>query len=345
MKKDHRLLGLSFGGKNSAMFRYGPCARLVVYSLLITHCSLLSSLSAQEVQWRTNYSLARKEALATNRPLLLDFGTEQCFWCRNLDATTFRDAQVVLLLNEKFVPLKINAASDPRLTEALHIRSFPTMVIAAPDGKILSALEGYRQAAVLQEHLQRILAGLHHPDALAQAYEEATKAAAAADYAHARALLKNLTEQGMDPSLQVKAKQLLNDLDEQDLHRQGRVRQARELLAQAREDYRTQQYLCCWDRCARLAASFADLPEGTDGVQLAKSLQSDPQRLQQACDSLSDRLAGLYLALAEACIQKNQTQQAARYLERVLQVTPETPQAETARLRLSDLQSTTLSRQ
>src|SRR5207237_884802 len=39
-----------------------------------------------------------------------------------------------------------------------------------------------------------------------------------------------------------------------------RGRQARALLAQAREDYRTQQFLCCLDRCEVLRGVYADLP-------------------------------------------------------------------------------------
>lgn len=318
---------------------------LLLYPVLCTPCSVLSSASAQEVQWRTNYNLARKEAQATNRPLLLDFGTQQCYWCRSLDATTFRDARVAQLLNEKFVPLKIDAASDARLTEALQIRSFPTMVIAAPDGRILEAIEGFREAAALNNLLQRALGELHPPDPMVQAYQEACKAAAAADYPRARALLRSISELATDPSLQAKAGQMLNDLDQRDTRLQERVHQARQLLAQAREDYRTQQYLCCLDRCERLALSFPDLPEGAEGLRITKEFTNNPELLQRACDTLSERLSGLYLALAETCLKRNQPGQAARYWERVLQIYPGTPQAETARLRLSDLRASTLSKQ
>jgi thioredoxin-related protein len=264
------------------------------FLLPFTFFLLPSAAIAQEVQWRTNYSLARKEALDTNRPLLLDFGTEQCFWCRRLDTTTFRDAQLARLLNENFIALKIDAASDVRLTEALRIHSFPTLVIAAADGKILDVTEGYREAAALYDQLRRVLPGLR--------------------------------------------------LDQQDVQVQGRVRHARELLAQAQDDYRRRQYLCCWDRCEELAAGFADLPEGAAGHQLAEKLLNNPEWLEQACDSLSERLSGLCLALADGCIKRKQSQKAARYLERILQISPGTPQAETARLRLNDLQGITLSK-
>src|SRR5438067_13820048 len=109
------------------MFNHPLSRFLLVFSVLSTQNSVLS---AAEVQWRTDYNLARKEALTKNRPLLLDFGTPQCFWCQRLDVTTFRDPQVVDVLNEQFIPLKVEAARDPRLTEALRIQSYPTLVLA-----------------------------------------------------------------------------------------------------------------------------------------------------------------------------------------------------------------------
>ena len=46
---------------------------------------------------------------------------------------------------------------------------------------------------------------------------------------------------------------------------QQRARRARELLAQARDDFRTQQYLGCLERCETLTSAYSDLPEGGEG--------------------------------------------------------------------------------
>jgi thioredoxin-like negative regulator of GroEL len=344
---------------------------------------------AQEVQWRHDYNQARKEALEKNRPLLLDFGTENCFWCKKLDATTFRESAILEALNERFIPLKVDAQRSAPLAEALRIQSYPTLVIAAPDGKILGTLEGYLEAPRLQDHLQRALASLNNPEWMTRDYQEATKAIAVSDYARAVALLKSILEDNKDRPVQVKAGQLLKDLEQQaagcltrakklddrgqnteamaslsDLLRRfagtqaaaegaqlltalaakpevkGQVRQrrARELLAQAREDYRTEQYLCCLDRCELLATAYADLPEGAEAIQLAGEIKNNPDWLQQACESLTTRLGGLYLSLAETWIKKGQPQQAAFYLERVIKTFPGTRQAETAQVRLTTIQ-------
>ena len=108
----------------------------------------LSSLEApaQEIKWRRDYSAARKEAAETGRPLLLDFGTEACFWCRKLDATTFRDPKVVKLVNEQFVPVKLDGNREQRLTAALQIDGFPTLLLATPEGKVVGRRAGYTDA-------------------------------------------------------------------------------------------------------------------------------------------------------------------------------------------------------
>src|SRR4051794_16304068 len=75
---------------------------------------------AQQVRWLTDYNAARKEATEKGRPLLLDFGTEGCMWCKRLDLSTFRDATVISLLHDHFVTMKVDADREPLLTQKLR---------------------------------------------------------------------------------------------------------------------------------------------------------------------------------------------------------------------------------
>ena len=111
--------------------------------------------SAQDAKWRTDYVAARKEATDSGRPLLLDFGTEACFWCKKLDATTFRDPKVVKLLNERFVTVKIDAQKYAKLAEALNVESYPTLILAAPDGTVIGRHVGYADVAQLTTFLSK----------------------------------------------------------------------------------------------------------------------------------------------------------------------------------------------
>ena len=116
------------------------------------------AVCGQEVQWHSDINTARKVATDNNRPILIDFGTVNCHWCRQLDATTFRDPTIVKLLADKFVGVKIDASKDPALAQSMGVHAFPTLIFAAPDGKILGRFEGYVDAARFQGQLLKAIA-------------------------------------------------------------------------------------------------------------------------------------------------------------------------------------------
>ena len=80
---------------------------------------------------KSKLNRAAQEAVEKSRPLFLDFGTENCHWCKQLELRTFADPEVRALLNERFIPLKIDAQRNAELAEKLNIKNYPTMVFAA----------------------------------------------------------------------------------------------------------------------------------------------------------------------------------------------------------------------
>jgi len=362
---------------------------LKFFLLAIAWVFAQSMATAQDVKWRYDYNAARREAEQKSMPLVVDIGTENCFWCNKLDAITFHDPTVAEVINSKFIPLKVDAHRNAALSDALRIQAFPTVVLAASDGKILATLEGYMEPIRFHEQLQRTLVSVSNPEWMNRDYLEAGKAVAGADYARAIALLKGVTEDGQNRPIQLKARQLLNELDQQaatrlarakqyedkgqtteametltelvrayagtqaateggelltkiadkpEIKARQRTRRARDLLAQAKEDFRTHQYLRTLEHCETLVTNYPDLPEGAEAVQLASDIKSNPEWMKQACDSLSDRLGLLYLSLAETWIKKGQPKEAVICYERVIQTFPGSRQADTAQQRLAQLQ-------
>jgi thioredoxin-like negative regulator of GroEL len=360
---------------------------------LATSCSLTGSpISAQEVKWRHDYNAARREAEQKNLPLVVDIATENCYWCNKLEAITFHDPTVAEVMNSKFIPLKVDAQRNPALTDALRIQAYPTVVLAASDGKILATLEGYMDAFRFQDQLQRALVTVSNPEWMNRDVQEASKAIAAADYARAVALLKAVTEDGQSRSIQLKARQQLSELEQQaadrlvrakqqedkgqstdametltdlvrlyagtqaateggdllakiadkpEIKTRQRSRRARDLLAQAKEDFRVHQYLNCLEHCEILVTNYPDLSEGGEALQLAADIKGNPEWMKQACDSLSERLGLLYLSLAETWLKKGQSKEAVLCYERVIQSFPGSHQADTAQQRLAQLQGQT----
>jgi len=345
--------------------------------------------SAPEIQFRTDYNETRKEADKRSLPVIIFCTTDSCSWCLRLQRETFSDPAVAKAMNEKFVPLKIHARQEPRLIELLRIRAFPTVILAAPDGKILMTVEGYQDAAVFHDNLQRVLAAVSNPEWMQRDYQMAAKAIADRDYAKGVALLKAILEDGKSRPVQVSSANLLKQVEQQAAAELSQAKQmvdlgrtteasavlaklvkdyagtqaapeaagmltslaktpemrgaqrgvrARELLAQAKEDFRAEQWLCCLDRCDLLVQSYGDLQEGGEALQLASAIRSNPEWMQKACEGMSARLGEMYLGLAESWLQKGQPQQAMLCLERVVRTFPGTRHAEAAQYRLAHLQ-------
>ena len=172
---------------------------LVRQGCVLTTVALLTAVlpvSGQEVEWRRDYRHAREEARATGRPLLIDFGTDHCIWCRKMEATTFRDPAVAAVLAREFIPLRIDAARQSALTHALKIERYPTLLFAASDGTILGRQVGYVDAGRFRGQMERALAsvpGRPAPEQGAErAYQEAGAAIKVRDYPRAIALLRQI---------------------------------------------------------------------------------------------------------------------------------------------------------
>ena len=120
-----------------------------------------------------------------------------------------------------------------------------------------------------------------------------------------------------------------------------RVRLARDLMAVARDDFRTGRLYDCIQKCEQISTGFAELPEAKDANALLADIKSNPERLAKACDQMNDRTAAMYMALAESWSKKNQNVEAAACLKKVMALCPNTRHADLAQAELTRLQGRT----
>lgn len=247
----------------------GLRSRIAAAVLLAT--ALAGAARADDINWRVDYNAARREASEKGLPLVLDFGTENCFWCRRLEETTFRESTVVALVNERFIPLKVDAGRNPYLTEALRVQSFPTLVFAAPDGKILGTFEGYLEGPRLVEMLQAAVAALASPEWMVRDVQAAASAAADSDFGRAVGLLKGVLKDGKATPAQTKARQLLAAIEQQAALRLARARQLEE----------RSQFVDASESLGELIRLFPGTQAAADGSQAQAALNARPEaRLQ-----------------------------------------------------------------
>jgi thioredoxin-related protein/predicted negative regulator of RcsB-dependent stress response len=218
------------------------------------------------IDWRTDYDAARKESVEKGLPLLIEFSTEECFHCRRLENGPFRDPSITKIVGERFIPLKIDGNRSPKLTQALRVNAYPTLVMAATDGKIVGFIEGYFDVKPLTEHLQRVLA-VQTPDWMARDFQEASKAVGAGEYAKAVTLLKAILEDGKDQPVQSKARQVLGEIEQQAAGRLVRVKKLQD-QGQSAEAV---------DLLTELISRYAGTSSASDGAKMLTSLADRPE--------------------------------------------------------------------
>jgi len=124
-------------------------ARLVSVALMI----LLPSACSEPIDpaappFRAiSYEQALVEASKDGRLVFLDFYADWCPPCRRLDATTWKDPQVIAWLEEHAVPLKIDAERWTDLAARFEVEAYPTLIFVDASGCEKLRLLGYRDAA------------------------------------------------------------------------------------------------------------------------------------------------------------------------------------------------------
>jgi tetratricopeptide (TPR) repeat protein len=109
-----------------------------------------------------------------------------------------------------------------------------------------------------------------------------------------------------------------------------KARLSRDLLAVARDDFRTGRLYDCMQKCEQLTLAFADQPEARDANVLLAEIKNNPERLAKACEQMNDRTAAMYMALADSWTRKGQPAEAVACLKKVIALCPNTRHAELA---------------
>src|SRR3989338_8969615 len=91
----------------------------------------------EKIKWlewsKESFEKAKKE----NKPILLDIFGVWCFWCHRME-DTYSDDLVAELINEKFIPIKVDTDKRPDINERYNQGGWPTTAFLTPDGMIIT---------------------------------------------------------------------------------------------------------------------------------------------------------------------------------------------------------------
>ena len=128
-----------------------------------------------QVQWNT-IEEAEQLAIKTNKKIMVKVYTNWCGWCKEMDNSTFPDANLAKVLNDNYISVKFNAEQKSDITWGGKVYklekpekggsyhqlaatwlagklTYPTIVILDEKGQIIQPIPGYRKPFELEKIL------------------------------------------------------------------------------------------------------------------------------------------------------------------------------------------------
>ncbi len=89
------------------------------------------------VRWLPWSSEAFARARAEDRPVLLSIAAPWCESCLDMDRTTYADPAVAGLVNDRFVPIRVNADRRPDISDRYSLGGWPTTAFLTSEGEVI----------------------------------------------------------------------------------------------------------------------------------------------------------------------------------------------------------------
>ena len=93
---------------------------------------------ASEILWQPWSEEAFGRAQEENRPILLSLSAVWCHWCHVMDETTYSDPDIIRLINQEFIPVRVDQDVRPDINLRYNMGGWPTTAVLTPAGDVLT---------------------------------------------------------------------------------------------------------------------------------------------------------------------------------------------------------------
>lgn len=93
---------------------------------------------AHEIKWQEWGGDAFRRSREENKPVLLAISAIWCHWCHVMDETTYSDGQVIKLINDQFIPVRVDSDRRPDLNSRYNQGGWPTTALLTHEGEIIA---------------------------------------------------------------------------------------------------------------------------------------------------------------------------------------------------------------
>lgn len=127
-----------------------------------------------QVKFRTFSSIEMLLQIAQQeqKPILVDGYTDWCYWCKVLDRKVFADTSIGNVINQKFIPIKLNMETDSLgllLARKYSVNGYPNLLILTQHGNLVKQHFGYIEPDIYLVQIQHML-NLIQQDSIIRGY-------------------------------------------------------------------------------------------------------------------------------------------------------------------------------
>ncbi len=111
---------------------------------------------ANEILWQS-YTNGMARGKFEKKKIFVHFFADWCGACKVMEEKTFKDPEIIALLNENFISIRINVDQDRATSNMFRIRVLPDSFFIRENSEIIGHRPGYIPPPLLKVILKAIL--------------------------------------------------------------------------------------------------------------------------------------------------------------------------------------------
>jgi len=133
---------------------------IALISLFLMLASAVSALESKDslIDWQAWSAESFAKAKKENKLVIMDLEAVWCHWCHVMDAKTYHDPNVAKLINENFIPIRVDQDAHPDISNRYEDYGWPATVIFDADGKEIVKRRGYIGPKFMGWFLEAVIA-------------------------------------------------------------------------------------------------------------------------------------------------------------------------------------------
>lgn len=126
------------------------------YLFLLVAIFTSFSYGGKKIEWQEWSGDIFKKAREQKKLVLLDMEAVWCHWCHVMDEKTYSQPEIISLINEHYIPVKVDQDSRPDLSRRYENYGWPAIILFSSEGKELAKRRGYQEASAMKNLLKKL---------------------------------------------------------------------------------------------------------------------------------------------------------------------------------------------